>query len=144
MLDSMRMADGAWMNVTQKKMKHCFGKACFLVWKVNQMRSRNSTQKHTSVKNGRRFQKSSTFLKRQRLKHLRSSTRRFKCVDCGLMMRSFLKQFLRLRVMRKRWMFQQTPTLLRVRLKMLFTSCSWNIQKTWKKRISQLFFGLKT
>ncbi|GBM40275.1 hypothetical protein AVEN_248296-1 [Araneus ventricosus] len=54
---------------------------------------------------------------------------------CGLMMRSFLKQFLRLRVMRKRWMFQQTPTLLRVRLKMLFTSCSCNVQKTWKKRI---------
>ncbi|GBM25577.1 hypothetical protein AVEN_242296-1, partial [Araneus ventricosus] len=63
---------------------------------------------------------------------------------CGLMMRSFLKQFLGLRVMRKRWMFQQTPTLLGLRLKMLFTSCSWNVQETRKKRISQLFFGLKT
>ncbi|GBO40941.1 hypothetical protein AVEN_102818-1 [Araneus ventricosus] len=52
----------------------------FLVWKVNQMRSRNSTQKHTSVKNGRRLQKSSTFLKRQRLKNLRSSTRGFSSV----------------------------------------------------------------
>ncbi|GBL98868.1 hypothetical protein AVEN_90071-1 [Araneus ventricosus] len=28
-LYSMRMADGAWTNVTQKKIKHCFGKACF-------------------------------------------------------------------------------------------------------------------
>ncbi|GBN88428.1 hypothetical protein AVEN_37427-1 [Araneus ventricosus] len=62
---------------------------------------------------------------------------------CGLMMRSFLKQFLRLRVMGKRWTFQQAPTLLRLRLKMLFTSCSWNVQET-RKRISQLFFGLKT
>ncbi|GBN76048.1 hypothetical protein AVEN_117845-1 [Araneus ventricosus] len=144
MLDSMRMADRAWMNVTQKKIKNCFEKACFSSVESDQMRSRNSTQKHTNVKNGRRFQKSSTFLKRQRLKNLWCSTRRFKCVDYGLMMRSFLKQFLRLRVMRKWWMFQQTPTLLRVRLKMLFTSCSWNVQNTWKKRISQLFFGWKT
>ncbi|GBM43298.1 hypothetical protein AVEN_220826-1 [Araneus ventricosus] len=45
------------------------------------------------------------------------------------MMRSFLQQFLRLRVMRKRWIFQQTPTLLRLRLKMLFTSCSGNAEK---------------
>ncbi|GBO14347.1 hypothetical protein AVEN_273595-1 [Araneus ventricosus] len=29
MLDSMRMADRAWMNVTQKKIKNCFEKACF-------------------------------------------------------------------------------------------------------------------
>ncbi|GBN71464.1 Tigger transposable element-derived protein 4 [Araneus ventricosus] len=65
---------------------------------------------------------------------------------CGLMMRSLLKQFLLRRVMRKRWMFQQNPTLLRLRLKMLFTysDASWNVQKTWKKRTSQLFFGLKT
>ncbi|GBM90243.1 hypothetical protein AVEN_86212-1 [Araneus ventricosus] len=65
---------------------------------------------------------------------------------CGLMMRPFVKQFLRRRVMRKRWMFQQNPTLLRLRLKMLFTyfEASWNVQKTWKKRTSQLFFRLKT
>ncbi|GBM39326.1 hypothetical protein AVEN_257438-1 [Araneus ventricosus] len=81
MLDSMRMADRAWMNVTQKKIKTFLKKLVFPVWKVNQMRSRNSTQKHNSVKNGRKFQKSSTILKRQRLKHLRSSTRIFKCVD---------------------------------------------------------------
>ncbi|GBN03189.1 hypothetical protein AVEN_30995-1 [Araneus ventricosus] len=37
------------------------------------MRSRNSTQKHSSVKNGRRFQKSSAFLKK-RLKNLQSWT----------------------------------------------------------------------
>ncbi|GBL92964.1 hypothetical protein AVEN_54610-1 [Araneus ventricosus] len=95
MLDRMRMADRAWMNVTQKTV---LKRLVFLVWKVKQMRSRNSTQKHSSVKNGRRFQKSSAFLKRQRLKNLRSSTWRFKRVDCGLMMRSFLKQFLRRRV----------------------------------------------
>ncbi|GBM84651.1 hypothetical protein AVEN_135638-1 [Araneus ventricosus] len=83
MLDSMRMADRAWMNVTQKKIKPFFKKAVFLVWKVNQMRSRNSTQKHTSVKNGRMFRKSSTFLKRQRLKNLRSSDSDFQV--CGLM-----------------------------------------------------------
>ncbi|GBN06890.1 hypothetical protein AVEN_110165-1 [Araneus ventricosus] len=29
MLDSMRMADRAWMSVTQKKIKSCFEKACF-------------------------------------------------------------------------------------------------------------------
>ncbi|GBM69062.1 hypothetical protein AVEN_98805-1 [Araneus ventricosus] len=29
MLDSMRMADIAWMNVSQKKIKNCFEKACF-------------------------------------------------------------------------------------------------------------------
>ncbi|GBL81417.1 hypothetical protein AVEN_143702-1 [Araneus ventricosus] len=39
------------------------------------MRSRNSTQKHSSVKNGKRFQKSSTFIERQCLKNVRNSTR---------------------------------------------------------------------
>ncbi|GBM29670.1 hypothetical protein AVEN_203581-1 [Araneus ventricosus] len=108
MLDSMRMADRAWMNVTQKKIKNCFEKACFSsVDSESDEEQELHTETHYSVKNGRKFQKSSTFLKRQRLKNLRSSTRRFKCVDCGLMMRSFLKQFLRLRVMRKRWMFQR-------------------------------------
>ncbi|GBM90444.1 hypothetical protein AVEN_55806-1 [Araneus ventricosus] len=29
MLDSMKMADRAWMNVAQKKIKNCFEKACF-------------------------------------------------------------------------------------------------------------------
>ncbi|GBM57430.1 Transient receptor potential-gamma protein [Araneus ventricosus] len=29
MLDCMRMADRAWMNVTQKTIKNCFAKACF-------------------------------------------------------------------------------------------------------------------
>ncbi|GBM52339.1 hypothetical protein AVEN_229569-1 [Araneus ventricosus] len=29
MLDSMRMADRDWTNVTQKKVKNCFEKACF-------------------------------------------------------------------------------------------------------------------
>ncbi|GBN64223.1 hypothetical protein AVEN_89364-1 [Araneus ventricosus] len=129
MLDSMRMVDRAWMNVTQKKIKNCFEKACF---SSVESESDEEQELHTETHQCEEWEKVSkipNLLKRQHLKNLRSSTRRFKCVDCGLMMRSFLKQFLRLRVMRKRWMFQQTPTLLLVRLKMLFTSCSENVEK---------------
>ncbi|GBO46320.1 hypothetical protein AVEN_226908-1 [Araneus ventricosus] len=141
MLDSMRMADRAWMNITQKKIKNCFEKAGFF----SESESDEEQELHTETHQCEEWEKVSKILNLSKT----TTFEKFTEFDsdfqvCGLMMRSFLKQFLRLRVMRKRWMFQQTPTLLRLRLKVQFTSCSWNVQKTWKKRISQLFFGLKT
>ncbi|GBN34471.1 hypothetical protein AVEN_51595-1 [Araneus ventricosus] len=142
MLESMRMADRAWVNFTQKKIKTFFEKAGF---SSVENESDEVQEHHTETQQCEEWEKVSKILNLSKT----TTFEKFTEFDwdfqvCGLMMRSFLKQFLRLRVMRKRWMFQQTPTLLRLRLKMLFTSCSWNVQKTWKKRISQLFFGLKT
>ncbi|GBM57425.1 hypothetical protein AVEN_24201-1 [Araneus ventricosus] len=130
------------MNVTQKKIKPFFGKAGF---SNVESESDEEQELHTETHQYEEWEKVSKILNLSKT----TTFEKFTEFDsdfqvCGLMMRSFLKQFLRPRVMRKRWMFQQTPTLLRFRLKMLFTSCSWNVQKTWKKRISQLFSGLKT
>ncbi|GBN19572.1 hypothetical protein AVEN_35371-1 [Araneus ventricosus] len=130
------------MNVTQKKIKNCFEKADF---SSVESESDKEHELHTETHQCEEWEKVSKILNLSKT----TTFEKFSEFDaefqvCGLMMRSFLKQFIRLRVMRKRWMFQQTPTLLRVRLKILFTSCSWNVQKTWKKRISKLFFGLKT
>ncbi|GBN78971.1 hypothetical protein AVEN_40566-1 [Araneus ventricosus] len=118
----MRMADRAWMNVTQKKIKNCFQKAGF---SSVESESDEEQKLHTETHQCEEWEKVS------KIPNLSKTTTFEKFTEfdsdfqvCGLMMRSFLKQFLRLRVMRKRWMFQQTPTLLRLRLKMLFTSCS--------------------
>ncbi|GBM58155.1 hypothetical protein AVEN_125033-1 [Araneus ventricosus] len=142
MLDSTRMADRTWMNVTQKKVETSFENAGF---SSVESESDEEQELHTETHQCEEWEKVSKILNLSKT----TTFEKFTEFDsnfqvCGLMMTSFLKQFLRLRVMRKRCMFQQTSTLLRLRLKMLFTSCSWNIQKTWKKRISQLFFGLKT
>ncbi|GBN52703.1 hypothetical protein AVEN_33307-1 [Araneus ventricosus] len=142
MLDSMRMVDRVWMNLTQKKIKNCFEKACF---SSVESESDEEQELHTETHQCEEWEKVSKILNLSK----RTTFEKFTEFDlflqvCGLTISSFLKQFLRLRVMRKRWMFWQTLALLRLKLKMLFTSCSWNVQKTWKKRISQLFFGLKT
>ncbi|GBN11828.1 hypothetical protein AVEN_208799-1 [Araneus ventricosus] len=140
MLDSMRVTDRAWMNVTQKKIKNCFEKACF---PSVESESDEEQELHTETHQCAEWEKVSKILNLSKTPTFKKFTEFDSEVQvCGLMM-MILKQFLRLRVMRKRWMFQQTPTLLRVRLKMLFTSCSWNVQKTWKKRISQGFFWIE-
>ncbi|GBM64257.1 hypothetical protein AVEN_167282-1 [Araneus ventricosus] len=142
MLDSMRMADRAWIIDTEKKIKNCFEKAGF---SSVESESDEEQELHTETHQYEEWEKVSKIFNLPKTTTFEKFTEFVSDFQvCGLMMRSFLKQFLRLRVMRKRRMFQQTPTLLRLRLKMLFTSCSWNVQKSWKKRISQLFFGLKT
>ncbi|GBN42427.1 hypothetical protein AVEN_273095-1 [Araneus ventricosus] len=142
MLASMRMADQAWMNVTQKKIETFFEKACS---SSVESESYEEQELHTETQQCEEGEKVSKVLNHSKTTTFETFTEFDSDFQvCGLIMRSFLKQFLRLRVMKKRWMFQQTPTLLRLRLKMLFTSCSWNVQETRKKRISQLFFGLKT
>ncbi|GBO28618.1 hypothetical protein AVEN_72972-1 [Araneus ventricosus] len=142
MLDTMRMADRARMNVTQKKIKSFFEKAGF---SSVESESDEEQELHTETQQCEEWEKVSKILNHSKTPTFETFTEFDSDFQvCGLMMRSFLKQFLRLRVVRKRWMFQQTPALLRLRLKMLFTSCSWNVQETRKKRISQLFFGLKS
>ncbi|GBM09505.1 hypothetical protein AVEN_100421-1 [Araneus ventricosus] len=142
LLDSMRMANRTWMNVTQKKIKISFGNAGF---SSVESESDEEQELHTETHQCEKWEMVTKIINLSKT----TTFEKFTEFDldfqvCVLMMISFLKQFLRLRVMRKRWTFQQTPTLLRLRLKILFTSCSWNVQKTWKERISQLFFGLKT
>ncbi|GBO40071.1 hypothetical protein AVEN_197249-1 [Araneus ventricosus] len=122
MLDSMRIADRTWMNVTQKKIKISFENAGFSCVKSE---SDEEQELHTETHQCEEWEKVSKILNLSRT----TTFEKFTEFDsdfqvCGLMMISLLKQFLRFHVMRKRWIFQQKPTLLRLRLKMLFTSCS--------------------
>ncbi|GBO41985.1 hypothetical protein AVEN_131542-1 [Araneus ventricosus] len=113
MLDSMRMADRDWMNVIQKKIKNCFEKACF---SSVESESDEEQELHTETHQCEEWEKVSKILNLSKTPTFEKFTQVRLGGSSGLMMRSFLKQFLRLRVMRKRWMFQQTPALLRVRL----------------------------
>ncbi|GBO07406.1 hypothetical protein AVEN_163365-1 [Araneus ventricosus] len=100
MVDSMRMADRAWMNVTQKKIKTFFEKAGFF---SVESESDEEQELHTETQQCEEWEKVSKILSHSKTTTFETFTEFDSDVQvCGLMMRSFIKQFLRLRVMRKR------------------------------------------
>ncbi|GBO09094.1 hypothetical protein AVEN_34835-1 [Araneus ventricosus] len=99
MLDSIRMADRAWMNVTQKKIKNCFEKAGF---SSVESESDEEQELHTETHQCEEWENVSKILNLSKT----TTFEKFTEFDsdfqvCGLMMRSFLKQFLPLRMMRR-------------------------------------------
>ncbi|GBN38534.1 hypothetical protein AVEN_147345-1 [Araneus ventricosus] len=143
-LDCMKTADRAWMNITQKIIKNCFEQAGFSSVEIE---SDEKLELHRETQQCEEWEKVSKILNLSKTTTFEKFTEfDLEVQVCGMMTRSFLKRFLRCRVMRKRWIFQLSPTLLQLRLKMLFTcsDASWNVKKMWKKRTLQLFFGLKT
>ncbi|GBO00145.1 hypothetical protein AVEN_131759-1 [Araneus ventricosus] len=99
MLDCRRMADRAWMNVTQKTIKNCFEKAGF---SSVESESDDEQELHTETHQCEEWEKVSKILNLSKTPTFEKFTEFDSEVQvCGLMMRSFLKQFLRLRVMRR-------------------------------------------
>ncbi|GBM82201.1 hypothetical protein AVEN_57062-1 [Araneus ventricosus] len=99
MLDCMRMADKAWMNVTQKKIKTFFEKAGFC---SVESESDEEQELHTETQQCEQWEKVSKILNHSKTTTFVTFTEFDSDFQvCGLMTRSFLKQFLRLRVMRK-------------------------------------------
>ncbi|GBN83727.1 hypothetical protein AVEN_107368-1 [Araneus ventricosus] len=104
MLDCMRMADRAWMKITQKTMKNYFEKVDF---SSVERESDEEQEFQTETRQYEEWEKVSKILKLFKTTTFEKFTEFDSEVQvCGLMIRSFLKQFLRRRVMRKRWMFQ--------------------------------------
>ncbi|GBO10579.1 hypothetical protein AVEN_274884-1 [Araneus ventricosus] len=141
----MSMADRTWMNVTQKAIKNCFEKAGF---SNVQSESDEELELHTETQQCGEWEKVSKIL------NLSNTTMFVKFTEfdsevqvCGLWTDDeIVSQTISSPSSEEEEMGVPTePNITAIQGKdAVYSDASWNVQKTWKKRTSQLFFELKT